>query len=125
VKTAKSGLDAAFVHNQRQRLLDLRAKLAAAVEATEADEEDVKGQRGGAGEREDDAQALDALERDDSLVAHDAKRLERVVRALEKIQEGTYGLSDISGQPIPRARLEAIPEAWSTLSEERSSEEGR
>jgi DnaK suppressor protein len=32
-------------------------------------------------------------------------------RALAKIEEGTYGLSDISRLPIPRARLEAIPEA--------------
>jgi len=41
----------------------------------------------------------------------DLQRLERVDRALRKIEEGTYGLSDISGQPIPRERLEAIPEA--------------
>ena len=30
--------------------------------------------------------------------------------ALERIGEGTYGYSEISGMPIPRERLEAIPE---------------
>lgn len=30
--------------------------------------------------------------------------------ALERIKEGTYGYSEISGMPIPRERLEAIPE---------------
>jgi DnaK suppressor protein len=41
---------------------------------------------------------------------------------LKKIEEGTYGLSDISGQQIPRERLEVIPEALYTLSEEERRE---
>ena len=53
------------------------------------------------------------LELEGNLVARDIARLERVNRALEKIKEGTYGLSDVSGQPIPRERLEAIPETFS------------
>ena len=39
------------------------------------------------------------------------RRLGDVERALQKIEEGTYGLSDESGEPIPRGRLEAVPEA--------------
>jgi DnaK suppressor protein len=46
------------------------------------------------------------------------ERLERVNRALKKIEEGTYGLSDRSGKPTPRERLEAVPEALYTLNEE-------
>jgi DnaK suppressor protein len=42
-----------------------------------------------------------------------------VNRALAKIQEGTYGLSDISGRPIPRDRLIATPEATDLLQEAR------
>ena len=56
------------------------------------------------------------------LVARDVARLEQVNRALEKIKEGTYGLSDISGQPIPRERLQAIPETIFTLAEEQARE---
>ena len=126
MKNPKSGIDAAFVEKQRQYLLRLRATLVAASAATESDEADVKGERAGAAlELEEDAQELDALERDGNLVVRDVARLERVDRALKKIAEGTYGLSDSSGEPIPRERLEAVPEALYTLSEEKVRERGR
>ena len=125
MKDPKSGIDAAFVEKQRQYLLRLRASLVAAAAAAESDEADVKGERAGAMEHEEDAQELDALERDGNLVVRDVERLERVDRALKKIEEGTYGLSDRSGEQIPRARLEAVPEALYTLSEEKVRERGR
>jgi DnaK suppressor protein len=46
-----------------------------------------------------------------TLVAHDVRRLALVERALSKIEDGTYGLSDVSGRPIAKERLEAMPEA--------------
>jgi DnaK suppressor protein len=126
MKTPESAIDAAFVEKQRQYLLRLRASLVAAAAATESDEAEVKEDRGGgAVEFEDDAQELDALERDGNLVVRDVERLERVDRALQKIVEGTYGLSDSSGEPIPRARLEAVPEALYTLNEEEVRERKR
>jgi len=122
----RSGIDATFVEKQRQYLLRLRASLVAAAAAAESDEADVKGERAGATlEPEEDAQELDALERDGNLVVRDIARLERVDRALKKIEEGTYGLSDSSGEPIPRERLEAVPEALYTLSEEEVRERTR
>ena len=126
MNTHKSGLEAAFVERQRQQLLRLRATLVAASRAAEAEEADIRTQRTSeALEAEDDAQGLDTLEREGNLVVHDVERLERVNRALKKIEEGTYGLSDRSGKPIPRERLEAVPEALLTLSEERAAEESR
>ena len=126
MKTVKSGLDVAFVEKQRQQLLRLRATLVAAAQVAESEEGDVKTQRtGDALELEDDAQGLDALERDGNLVVRAMERLERVDRALRKIEEGTYGLSDRSGKPIPRERLEAVPDALYTLSEEQVLEEKR
>ena len=125
MKNPKSDIDAAFVDKQRQYLLRLRASLVAAAAAAESDEADVKGERAGAMEHEEDAQELDALERDGNLVVRDVERLERVDRALQKIAEGTYGLSDSSGEPIPRERLEAVPEALYTLSDEKARERGR
>jgi len=123
MQTVKAGLDDAFVERQRQHLLRLRENLLAAARAAESEEADVRGKSArDAVEFEDDAQRLDALERDGNLVVRDVQRLERVDRALNKIAEGTYGLSDISGQPIPRERLEAIPEALYTLSEEERRE---
>ena len=123
MKAVKSEIDGAFVQGQRQRLLRLRTTLVAAAQAAESEEDDVKTQRtGDALELEEDAQGLDALERDGNLVVRDVARLERVNRALKKIEEGSYGLSDQSGKPIPRERLEALPDALYTLSEERSLE---
>jgi DnaK suppressor protein len=126
MKPVKPAFDAAFVDKQRQALLRLRARLVATTQATETDEAEVQGQRAGeTGEREDDAQGLDALERDGDLVARDLGRLESIDRALKKIEEGTYGLSDESGKPIPRDRLEAVPDALYTLSEEQARESKR
>jgi DnaK suppressor protein len=126
MNTLRSQLDAAFVERQRQYLLRLRANLVAAAAGAESDEADVRGDRaGGAMESEEDAQELDALERDGNLVVRDVERLERVDRALQKIAEGTYGLSESSGEPIPRERLEAVPEALCTLREEEVRERSR
>jgi len=123
MKTVPSRLDAAFVEKQRQQLLRLRMTLVAASQAAESEEAEIRAQRTSDSlEPEEDAQGLDALEREDNLVGRDLKRLERVNRALKKIEEGTYGLSDESGKPIPRERLEAVPEALYTLSEERALE---
>jgi DnaK suppressor protein len=36
---------------------------------------------------------------------------ERIERALEKIAEGSYGVCDRCGSPIPEKRLEAAPES--------------
>jgi DnaK suppressor protein len=119
MSNANSGLDPAFIEQQRSSLNRLRVVLLAAARNSEADEVSVNTEsRGGPREPEDDAQKLSALELDGQLVAHDVMRLARVERALAKIEAGTYGLSDVSGLPIPRDRLEAVPEAICTLAEE-------
>ena len=41
--------------------------------------------------------------------------LKQVNRALEKIEEGTYGICDVTGKEIPKARLKAIPYATMTI----------
>ncbi len=122
--TAKAHpLDPAFVEKQRQALLRLRAILLDATRDSEADEAEIKEESaGGPREFEDDAQRLASLELDGNLVVRDLARLERVNRALKKIEEGTYGASDQSGQLIPRERLEAVPESIYTLAEEQARE---
>jgi DnaK suppressor protein len=120
-------LDAAFVEKQRQRLSKVRAELLTAASDDEADEQNVRGESSASGSREyeDDAQRLDMLEREGNLVVRDVGRLERVDRALKKIEDGTYGLSDQSSQPIPRERLEAVPESIYTFAEEKAREAKR
>jgi DnaK suppressor protein len=51
--------------------------------------------------------------------ADDLRReLEAVARAEARLAAGTYGLSVVSGKPIPDERLEAIPTAERTAEEE-------
>jgi len=46
----------------------------------------------------------------------------RIERALQKIEQGTYGVCDDCGETIPVARLELIPGALRCLSCQTSSE---
>ena len=46
------------------------------------------------------------------------EQLAAIARAESRLQDGTYGLSVESGQPIPDARLEALPTAERTVEEE-------
>lgn len=118
--------DASFIVHQRQYLLDLRQALLTADLNTRTDESQIREENQSAPrEYEDDGQKLAALELDGNLVVRDERRLARVDRALAKIEEGTYGLSDVSGLSIPLSRLRAVPEAISTFEEESAAESKR
>jgi len=52
-------------------------------------------------------------ERDLALSAQAREAVEEIDAALARIAAGTYGFSIVSGRPLPRERLEAIP--WSTV----------
>ncbi|WP_373893148.1 hypothetical protein ACUL41_06820 [Virgibacillus natechei] len=57
-------------------------------------------------------------ERDAGLNLVREDRLEDINDALKRIENGTYGLSEKSGKPIPLERLEAQPEARNLVEEE-------
>jgi len=65
----------------------------------------------------DVATELFQREQDMALEQNARDILAKIARALEKLDEGTYGLSDRSGEPIPAERLEALPYATLTASE--------
>jgi DnaK suppressor protein len=50
--------------------------------------------------------------------------LRLIDRALQKIEENTYGICDITGEPIPLARLEAVPYAIMTVKAQEKFEKG-
>jgi DnaK suppressor protein len=113
-----STLDTAFIQKQRHLLTRLREQLLRTTRAGETEETELHSQSlGEAHESEDDAQKLAMLEVDGAAVRRNMRRLTQIERALQKIEDGTYGLSDTSGEPIPRERLEAMPEAIHTVSE--------
>ena len=56
-----------------------------------------------------------AIDRIAQVAVHDSLQRARVdvVRALEKLDDDTYGRCDVCGDPIPEGRLEALP--WAVL----------
>ena len=59
-------------------------------------------------------------ELDEGLRADLEAQLAAVERAEQRLAAGTYGLSVVSGQPIPDERLEITPTAELTIEEERA-----
>jgi DnaK suppressor protein len=56
----------------------------------------------------------------DSAIRDDLKRiLAAIERAEQRLEDGSYGVSVVSGNPIPDKRLEALPWAERTVEEER------
>ncbi|MDB6085414.1 MAG: conjugal transfer protein TraR [Gammaproteobacteria bacterium] len=116
-------LDAAFIERKRNELLSLKEDLQKVTNAALAEEDGATAEsNSGARDYEDDAQKLDTLDREGALVNRSVLRLAQIERALQKIADGTYGISDVSGQRIPVDRLEATPEATNTVAEQESSE---
>jgi RNA polymerase-binding transcription factor len=53
----------------------------------------------------------DAMEREKAFlfVSAEGRREREIVEALQRIYDGTYGVCENCGNPIARARLEAVP----------------
>jgi DnaK suppressor protein len=98
-----AGLSSEFVARQQERLLQMQQEILHGDTDVRANEH-----------RPNEGQA-----------EFDRLRIGDIQRALQKIDEGTYGLSDESGQPIPQSRLEAIPDALYTEREEEEREVGK
>jgi DnaK suppressor protein len=76
-------------------------------------------------EAEDNADAALALteEGEDDAIAESLHgRLDAIERALQRLDNGTYGKSIRGGEPIPDERLEADPAAELTVEEARAAE---
>lgn len=121
-----SRFDQAFLGRQKRRLTELRQQILRVRRGEESEEAGANAEtHDQAREFEDDAQKLTTLELEGNLAAADEDRLSNIERALKKIDDGTYGLSDASGAPIPIERLEAAPEALYTLAEQKSRDASR
>ncbi|GAY76505.1 DnaK suppressor protein [Sporolactobacillus inulinus] len=62
--------------------------------------------------------ATQLYDREKDLAFHKMERneLEEINHALKKIEKGTYGYDEKTGEKIPRARLNALPTARTTVS---------
>ncbi len=55
--------------------------------------------------------ALDSAydEMNAQLAELESRELAQIEKALERIEDGTYGICEVTGKPIPLARLQALP----------------
>lgn len=108
-------LSASFIRQQQLRLEQLQDEILG-VSANQEEPEDHET----ADVQDTGDEGADEARRgiEDALDANARVRLGAIRRALEKIEEGSYGQSDESGDPIPPQRLEAVPEAVLTVEEE-------
>jgi DnaK suppressor protein len=127
VVLANNELDKEFVDKQRERLEELRGELARMVEGLEEDQQDRAESEGDMTENDsgDMSRSLFARELDAGVEQTVERRLRNVERALQKIEEGTYGICDATGEPISKGRLEAVPEALYTLEAQERQERPR
>ena len=91
--------------------VELAATRSRAVVAGTRSEDTYPDRMDAATRAEEEQSLLDLADRERDLLAE-------VERALAKIDGGTYGLSEVSNQPIPYERLRAIPWARLTAEEE-------
>ena len=61
-------------------------------------------------------------ERDLSLTNNIRDLTEKIDRALERIEEGTYGLCERCGKPIEKARIKALPYATLCIKDKQAEE---
>jgi DnaK suppressor protein len=73
----------------------------------------------------DDAELIEEGQVDEAIAVQLRAELEAVERAEKRLEDGTYGFSVESGEPIPAQRLEVIPWAERTAEEQERYERTR
>ena len=107
-------LDDAFLEEQRQKLLAERARYVRSAEAMAAEAAALLDDRE-PGDLQFDEESGEgdswAVERERDLALSAAARaaVEMIDDALGRIADGTYGICVVSGKPIQKERLRAIP----------------
>ena len=102
----------------QQLLAGERARIERAIAALSQDGEQASDEQGEPGEF--GSEELYEKEFDTGLAEGLDEQLGALERAEARLAAGTYGLSVDSGQPIPDARLEALPTAERTLEEQQA-----
>jgi DnaK suppressor protein len=108
----------------KKRLEEMRAQLTKLLKGSTAEVKTPDEATGYSQHQAD--QGTDDFDRTISLevTSREYDLLRQIDRALEKIEEGTYGVCDISGEDIPLPRLEAVPYATTTVKAQEQMEKG-
>ena len=102
-----------FIKKQHERLLHLKDVVLDSMNAVAKDALRVKAEGSEAnafGMHQADA-GSDAYDRDFalSILSQEQNSLYEIDEALKRVENGSYGICEISGKKIPQARLEALP----------------
>jgi DnaK suppressor protein len=102
----------------RRRLERDRAEIQAGIAARSREIDETVPHEDDIGDEGDEAKVVTDLEPTlaENELALDT--LAKVDRALQRIEEGTYGISEVSGKPVPIERLEAVPYATTLVDEQ-------
>ena len=115
-KPAKYPFSDAFLKQQEAALLAERERYTRHAESLQAEADQLARDREpGDVQFDEESGEGDGIaverERDLALSAQAREAVSEIDAALERIKAGTYGMSVVSGLPIPKERLEAIPHA--------------
>lgn len=97
----------------KERLAEERSRIEAQLTAVGSDEHGEEPEDWG-----DEGDELDQAGRDDAIRDDLQRTLEAIKRAEQRLDDGSYGKSVVSGEPIPDERLEALPWADRLVEEE-------
>lgn len=99
-----------FLAKQHKRLLDLKDTLLDSMSGVARGNLHAGSETSAFGMHQADA-GSDAYDRDFalSMLSKEQGSLYEIDEALKRIEDGTYGICEISEKPIPHARLEALP----------------
>jgi DnaK suppressor protein len=127
---ARTPLTKKEIQELKDQLVAERADLQAQFDELEessfsTNQSDLTGEMSFDEEYADAGTATFERERDLSLVNNLRDLMERIDRALGKIQEGTYGLCDRCGKPIEKLRLKALPYANLCIKDKQAEERVR
>ncbi len=111
---AKSPFGAKFLEQQRQALIVERATYTRQAHNLQAEADSLVADfEPGDVQFDEESGEGDTLnierERDLALSAQARAQVEEIDHALAKFELGTYGICEVSGDPVPEERLEAIP----------------
>jgi DnaK suppressor protein len=126
----RSPLSKKEIDELREHLLKERADLQAQLDELEsstfsANQSEMTGEMGYDEEPADAGTATFEREKDLSLVNNIHDLMDRIDKALGKMDDGTYGLCDRCGKPIEKLRLKALPYANLCLKDKQAEERVR
>ena len=112
----------------RQLIEDKRAQALEEIDAMRAQIDDARENEGDSAYSFHMADAgTDAMELEKLylMIARQQKYAGYLERALERIESGTYGICKVSGKPIPKERLMAVPHTETSIEAKKQQQKGR